>query len=124
MNIQTYRCPRCLGKGFLAGERACPQCNPGGDFRSATRVRSFEEQPTPPAYSLGNLTYTLEFEADCLRERGYHDTAQKFEAVARLLREWHSTLEQVKRESCQMGSDFGNQKIYDLVVDALAKVKP
>ena len=91
-------------------------------------------RPTPPAYSLEELENAiLQVLAynQIVEEEGRHPGFQavvelnrKLEAAARLLREWHSTLEQVKRESCQMGSDFGNQKIYDLVVDALAKVKP
>ena len=101
---------------------------------STKRFGAEPEQPIPPAYSLEELENAiLQVLADNQidEEEGRHPGFQavvelnrKLEAAARLLREWHSTLEQVKRESCQMGSDFGNQKIYDLVVDALAKVEP
>ena len=92
------------------------------------------EQPIPPAYSLEELENAIlqvladnQIDEEDGRHPGFQAVVElnrKLEAAARLLREWHSTLDQVKRESCQMGSDFGNQKIYDLVVDALAKVKP
>ena len=57
-------CTKCRGKGYLDGiEHACPDCNPGGEWRSSEHYPDQESfEPTDRQLYAAGLCYENVFE--------------------------------------------------------------